>query len=40
MNQHLLNNLLLSLPTMVACLLLQALLISAAIGYCKQRETK
>jgi hypothetical protein len=38
MNQHLLNNLLLGLPTMVACLLLQALLISATIGYYKQRE--
>ena len=38
MNQYLLNNLLLGLPTMVACLLLQALLISAAIGYYKQRE--
>jgi hypothetical protein len=38
MNQNLLNNLLLGLPTMVACLLLQALLISAAIGYYKQRE--
>jgi len=37
MNQYLLNNLLLGLPTMVACLLLQALLISAAIGYYKQR---
>jgi hypothetical protein len=31
MNQYLLNNLLLGLPTMVACLLLQALLISTAI---------
>jgi len=38
MNQYLLNNLLLGLPTMVACLLLQALLISAAIRYHKQRE--
>ena len=38
MNQYLFNNLLLGLPTMVACLLLQALLISAAIGYYKQRE--
>jgi hypothetical protein len=38
MNQYLLNNLLLGLPTMVACLLLQALLISAAIGYYKRRE--
>ncbi|HET9024723.1 MAG TPA: ion channel [Burkholderiaceae bacterium] len=38
MNQHLLNNLLLGLPTMVACLLLQALLISAAIRYYKGRE--
>jgi hypothetical protein len=38
MNQYLFNNLLLGLPTMIACLLLQALLISAAIGYYKQRE--
>jgi hypothetical protein len=38
MNQYLLGNLLLGLPTMVACLLLQALLISAAIRYYKQRE--
>jgi branched-subunit amino acid permease len=37
MNQYLLNNLLLGLPTMVACLLLQAGLISAAIRYYKQR---
>jgi hypothetical protein len=37
MNQYLLNNLLLGLPTMVACLLLQALLISAAIGYYRHR---
>ena len=35
---HLLNNLLLGLPTMVACLLLQALLISSAIGYYRKRE--
>ena len=38
MNQHLLGNLTLGLPTMVACLLLQALLISAAIRYYKQHE--
>jgi hypothetical protein len=38
MNQHLLNNLLLGLPTMIACLLLQALLISSALGYYKKRE--
>lgn len=38
MNQHLFNNLLLGLPTMVACLLLQALLISAAIRYYRRHE--
>lgn len=38
MNQHLLNNLLLGLPTMVACVLLQAVLISSAIAYYKKRE--
>ena len=38
MNQHLLNNLLLGLPTMVACVLLQALLISSAIGYYRKHE--
>jgi hypothetical protein len=38
MNHDLLNNLLLGLPVMVGCLLLQALLISAAISYYKQRE--
>jgi Ion channel len=38
MNQNLLNNLLLGLPMTVACLLLQALLISAAIGYYKRHE--
>jgi hypothetical protein len=38
MTQNLLNNLLLGLPMMVACLLLQALLISAAIGYYKRHQ--
>jgi hypothetical protein len=38
MNQHLLGNLTLGLPMMVACLLLQALLISTAMRYYKQRE--
>jgi len=38
MNQHLLNNLLLGLPTMVACLLLQAALISASIRYYKRHK--
>lgn len=38
MNQNLLNNLLLGMPTMVACLLLQALLISTAIGYYRERR--
>jgi hypothetical protein len=38
MNQYLLNNLLLGLPTMIACLLLQALLISSALGYYRKRE--
>jgi Ion channel len=38
MNQYMLNNLLLGLPTMIACLLLQALLISAAIDYYKRHE--
>ena len=38
MNQNLLNNLLLGLPTMVACLLLQALLISTAIRYYRERR--
>lgn len=38
MSQFLLNNLLLGLPTMVVCLLLQAILISSAIRYYKRRE--
>ena len=38
MNQYLLNNVLLGLPTMIACLLLQAVLISAAIRYYRQRQ--
>jgi hypothetical protein len=40
MNQHLLNNLLLGLPTMAACLVLQALLLSAAIRYYRRREAR
>lgn len=40
MNQHLLDNLLLGLPTMVGCLLLQALLISTAMRYYKQHESR
>lgn len=38
MNQNLLNNLLLGVPMMIACLLLQALLISAAIKYYKRQD--
>ena len=38
MNQNLLNNLLLGVPMMIACLLLQALLISAAIDYYKRKD--
>lgn len=37
MNQDLLNNLLLGLPTMVVCLVVQALLISSAISYYRRR---
>jgi hypothetical protein len=36
-NQYLLNNLLLGLPTMVVCLVVQALLISSAISYYRRR---
>jgi hypothetical protein len=38
MNQNLVNNLVLGLPTMIGCLLLQALLISAAIRYYRKRR--
>jgi len=38
MNQNLLNNFLLGVPMMIACLLLQALLISAAIDYYKRKD--
>lgn len=37
MNQYLLNNLLLGLPTMAVCLVVQALLVSSAIGYYRRR---
>lgn len=38
MNQNLLNNFLLGVPMMIACLLLQALLISSAIKYYMRKE--
>lgn len=38
MNQNLLNNFLLGIPMMIVCLLLQALLISAAIDYYKRKK--
>lgn len=38
MNQNLLNNFLLGVPMMIACLLLQALLISTAISYYKRKR--
>ena len=38
MNQNLLNNFLLGAPMMIACLLLQALLISAAMNYYKRKD--
>ena len=38
MSQNLVNNLMLGLPTMIGCLLLQALLISAAIRYYRKRR--
>lgn len=38
MNQNLLNNFLLGVPMMIACLLLQALLISAAINYYMRKD--
>jgi hypothetical protein len=40
MNQHLVNNLLLGLPTMAACLVLQALLVSSAITYYRRSEAR
>ncbi|HEX5639193.1 MAG TPA: potassium channel family protein [Burkholderiaceae bacterium] len=38
MNQNLLNNFLLGVPMMIACLFLQALLISTAINYYKRKR--
>ena len=38
MNQNLLNNFLLGVPMMIACLLLQALLISAAMNFYRRKE--
>lgn len=38
MNQNLLSNFLLGVPMMIVCLLLQALLISAAIDFYKRKE--
>jgi hypothetical protein len=38
MNQNLLNNFLLGVPMMIACLFLQALLISTAISYYKRKR--
>lgn len=38
MNQHLLDNLLLGIPMMIVCLLLQAMLVSAAIRYYRQKR--
>jgi hypothetical protein len=38
MNQNLLNNFLLGVPMMIACLFLQALLISTAIDYYKRKR--
>jgi hypothetical protein len=38
MNQHLLANLLLGIPMMIVCLLLQAMLVSAAIRYYRQHR--
>jgi hypothetical protein len=38
MNQNLLNNFLLGVPMMVACLLLQALLISTAMNFYRRKD--